>query len=388
MREKKEKKEKKKSIQEALIAFGAMALWWGIGYLVLDVLPGTGHPFFYFLSVLYEDSLNIALLLLFILLGVLFSLRKEGGREESKGILRLFLLIAGVWILILNLFPVSKRYEDVLIDGKRPSKLSYKVHILQDAISGETKVETLPVDKVTAIRSGYRIRGGRHSSSRRVDTYYIGFETEENEKFASYESGVLWKYVTWMKEHTDTIQIEYYVHSGMIKKIDGVDKKDIDALSDRIAEVEEELKLRAEQEELQKRQEEQKAGRRYQIMSQSVGKTLEEVTRELEAEDIPFIHNVKYISSQMYECNTIAFSDNEAVYVVKDNQKEDMIQVPKMKRGMTKDEVIATLTEAGFTYEYDTFSCSMHKSGELHTCHFGGGEWAPKGYKVWFSIDK
>lgn len=166
-----------------------------------------------------------------------------------------------------------------MIDGKTPTKFSYKAHILQDAISGETKVETVPADKVTAFRSAYSVRGGRHSSSRRVTTYYIGFETEENGKFASHESGVLWNYVTWMKEHTDTIQIEYYVHSGMIKNIDGVDKRDIDGLSERIVAVEEALKLQAEQEELQKRQEEQKAGRRYQIMSQSVGKTLEEIKK-------------------------------------------------------------------------------------------------------------
>lgn len=388
MREKKDKTEKKKKMQEWSIAIFVIVVWIGIGHVFLNIFPEIGHPFFFFLSVLYDDSLNIAVLLFLGLSGVLFSLRKEGGREESRGILRLFFLVAGVWILILNVFPVKDEYESVLIDGKTPSKMSYKAHILKDAFSGETKVETLPVEKVTPFRSEYSIRGGRHSSSRRITTYYIGFETEENGTFASYESGVLWKYVTWMKEHNDTIQIEYYVHSGMIKRIDGVDKRDIDGLSARIVEAEEALKVRAEQEELKKRQEKEKAGKRYQIMSESVGKTLEEIKKELEAEDIPFTHNVKYISSQMYECNVIAFSDNEEVYVVRDNLEEEMIQVPKMQRGMTKEEVIATLTEAGFSYEYDTFSCSMHKSGELHTCHFGGGEWAPKGYKVWFSIDE
>ena len=388
MREKKDKTGKKKKIKEWAIAILAIIVWLCIGYVFMNVFPEIGHPFFYFLSVLYDDSLRIAVLLFLVLAGVLFSLRKEGGREESKGILKIFFLIAGVWILIVNLFPVKDEYESVLIDGKTPSKLSYKAHILQDACSGETKVETLPVEKVSAFRSEYSVGGGRHSSSRRITTYFIGFETEENGTFASRESGVLWKYVSWMKENTDTIQIEYYVHSGMIKTIDGVDKKDIDGLSANIVAVEEALKLQAEQEELLKRQEEKKAGIRYRIMSESVGKTLEEVKEELEAEDIPFIHEVNYISSQMYECNVIAFSDNEEVYVVRDNLKEDMIPVPKLRLGMTKEEVIATLTEAGFDYEYDTFSCSMHRSGELHTSHFGGGELAPKGYKVWFSIDE
>lgn len=381
-------REKKKNFQEWVIAILAIVVWLGIGYVFLNIFPKMGHPFFYFLSVLYDDSLRVAMLLLLILAGVMFLLRKEGGREEMRGLFRFFFLVAGAWILILNLFPVSKAYEEVLIDGKTPSKMLYKVHILKDAFSGETEVETLSADKITPFSSGYRVKGGRHSSSRRINTYYIEFETKENGTYASYESGVLWKYVTWMKEHTDTIQIEYYVHSGMIKSIDGVDKRNIDGLSARIVTVEEELKLRAEQEQLQKIQEEKKETRRYQIMSQSVGRTLEEIKRELEAEDIPFTHTVKYISSQMYECNVIAFSDNEEVYVVRDNLEEEMIQVPKMRHGMTKEEVIVTLTEAGFTYEYDTFSCSMHRAGELHTCHFGGGEWAPKGYKVWFSIDE
>lgn len=388
MWEKKDKTEKKKELREWAIAILAIIVWLGIGYVFMSIFPEIGHPFFWFLSVLYDDSLRIAVLLFLVLAGVLFSLRKKGGREESKGILKFFFLIAGVWILLVNVFPVKDEYESVLIDGKTPSKLSYKANILRDALSGETKVETFPAEKVSAFRSEYSVEGGRHSSSRRITTYYIGFETEENGIFASRESVVLWKYVSWMKEHTDTIQIEYYVHSGMIKRIDGVGKKDIDGLSANIVAVEEALELQAEQEELQKRQEEKKAGIRYRIMSESVGKTLEEVKKELEAEDVPFTHKVNYISSQMYECNVIAFSDNEEVYVVRDNLKEEMIQVPDMRHGMTKEEVMKALTEAGFAYECDSFSCEMHGDGYLHTIHFGGGEWVPKGYTVWFSVDK
>lgn len=395
MREKKDKAEKKKSFQEWLIVIIVMAVWCGLGYLVQIVLPRTGNLFFYFLAVLYEDSLSVAVLLFLVLVAVLFSLREEGRKEENRGILRMFFLIAGVWIAVLNVFPVSEQYEAVLIDGKKPTKFSYKASILQDAIDGETKVETLPVEKIEPFRAEYRTRGGRHSSSRNVTTYYIGYETEENKAFASYESSVLWKYVTWMKENADTIQIEYYAHSGLIKRIDGVDKRDLDGLNARIAAVEEALKRQAEQEELQKKQEElqkkeetQKGGRRYAIISQSVGKTLEEVKQELEAEEITFIHNVHYISSKKYECNVIAFWDNEDIYVVRDNEAEDLIQVPKMRDGMTKEEIIDSLTEAGFSYEWDSFSCEMHRPGCLHTIQFGGGQWIPKGYTVWFSIDE
>ena len=74
--------------------------------------------------------------------------------------------------------------------------------------------------------------------------------------------------------------------------------------------------------------------------------------------------------------------------MVVDHSEEQMVQMPKMKNGMTKENVIEALTEAGFTYECDSFSCEMHGKGRLHTIRFGGGKWVPKGYTVWFSIDE
>ena len=230
MREKKEKKEKKKKLKEWAIAILAIIVWLCIGYVFMNVFPEIGHPFFYFLSVLYDDSLRIAVLLFLVLAGVLFSLRKEGGREESKGILKIFFLIAGVWIVVSNLFPVKDDYKAVLIDGETPSKFAYKASILKDALTGETKVENLPVEKVTPFRSEYYVSGGRNSSGSYHTSYYVKFETEDGRLFASYESPEVWNYVVWMREHRETIQIEYYVHSGILKTLNGIDKNEGEAM--------------------------------------------------------------------------------------------------------------------------------------------------------------
>lgn len=52
-------------------------------------------------------------------------------------------------------------------------------------------------------------------------------KTVDNKLFASRESSEVWEYIEWIKEHKDTIQIEYYVHSGIIKTIDGIDRNDM-----------------------------------------------------------------------------------------------------------------------------------------------------------------
>ena len=399
MREKKEKKEKKKDFRGALIAIATIGLWFLISELFLDVLPRTGHLFFYFLAVLYEDSLSMAVLLFLILAGVMFSLRKEGRKRETWGIMRIFFLIAGVWIVLLNLFPVKDDYKAVLIDGETPSKFAYKASILKDALSGETKVENLPVEKVTPFRSEYYVSGGRNSSGRYHTSYYVRLETEAGRLFASYESPEIWNYVVWMQEHRETIQIEYYVHSGILKTINGIDKNDEKALVEELVKLEAERRrqeeLQAEQEalwaeqEMERILEAQKRSERYwEIMKAGVGNDIEVVKERLEAEGLSLARNIKYISSLHFEINTLAFWDNEDVYVVKDNSKEEMAQVPRIQYGMSKEDVINVLTEAGFAYEWDSFSCGMHGTGYLHTIRFGDGQWVPKGYTVWFSIDE
>lgn len=399
MREKKEKKEKKKKLKEWAIAILAIIVWLCIGYVFMNVFPEIGHPFFYFLSVLYDDSLRIAILLFLVLAGVLFSLRKEGRKRETWGIMRIFFLIAGVWIVVLNLFPVKNDYKAVLIDGETPSKFAYKASILKDALSGETKVENLPVEKVTPFRSEYYVSGGRNSSGRYHTSYYVRLETEAGRLFASYESPEIWNYVVWMQEHRETIQIEYYVYSGILKTINGIDKNDEKALVEELVKLEAERKrqeeLQAEQEalwaeqEMERILEAQKRSERYwEIMKAGVGNDIEVVKERLEAEGLSLARNIKYISSLHFEINTLAFWDNEDVYVIKDNLKEEMAQVPRIQYGMSKEDIINALTEAGFAYEWDSFSCGMHGKGYLHTIRFGDGQWVPKGYTVWFSIDE
>ena len=232
-------REKKSFWPEVLLAFGALVVWFGIGYLVLEVLPGIGHPFFYFLSVFYEDSLRPVVLFFLILYGVTLPLRRRGRKEEVRRSFRRFFLVACLWIWILNSFPVKGRYESVLIDGEKPTKLSYKAHILRDVLSGETKVEELPAEKVTPLRAEY---DADESDEKGRTSQYVKFETEEGGVFASYESLEVWNYVFWMKRHGEAIPIEYYVHSGMLKSINGIDKNDSETLRKETRKLEEELR--------------------------------------------------------------------------------------------------------------------------------------------------
>lgn len=346
----------------------------------------TSHLAFYFLSVFYRDSLLGGLGILSLVLYFGISMKKDHASFNLWKFLGGLGLIAAVIILIMNLFQVSDRYGGVLIENETPSKLDYKYAILRDVFGQETKVVDIPSAEVEVYVQSYSYKSGR--STERAYAYYMAFETADRKCYASLESEGFRICINELKELKDSIQIEYYIHSGIIKSIDGIDKNDDETLMEYIALCTEEVKRQKDQEEAEalRLKELEKEG--IMIMAESEGKDITQVLQQFEELGIPFDYEIKYISSQMYEIDTIVLKVMGEVYVVEDNEKEDLLPIPRVALGMTAEEVSKLLTEAGFSYECSTYSCDLHEKGTLHGFQFPAGTLVPKGYRVGFSVDK
>ena len=80
---------------------------------------------------------------------------------------------------------------------------------------------------IEGCKGTYRGMGKRAS---RHDVYYVKYNTG-NTEFSSIESEEVAVAVEIITKVNGTIEIEYYPHSGIIKSINGIDKKDTDSIT-------------------------------------------------------------------------------------------------------------------------------------------------------------
>lgn len=381
-----DKKEAARWVFAVLISFVVCV---GLAYIISYLYEQTSNLAFYLLDVWYNDSLTVVIFFLLTVVLGSYVFEKKEKRRNLKLTLRFFFIFALVYIFFVNIFGVSKKYEDVLISGKSPSKFVYKYNIFMDVIGGKTELIEIPVENISTDISSYVIRS-RTSTSSRI-TYYVILNID-NKKYSSAETRGLYVCINSLIKNKDKILIEYYPHTGIIKSVDGIDKNDIHELVSHAGKVENEAikeQQRIEQESIKKEEEErEKSAIEYTVLSSSIGKNFAEIEAMLSEKKIPPTYEIVYISSKMYETNTIAFYDDDIVYVVKDNLSEDLIPIPRIVEGMTKEQIINILTEAGFSYECDEFECDSHGRNRLHTKGHANGEYVPRQHKVWFSVDK
>ena len=361
----------------------------GINYSVSYLYRDTGLLVFYFFSVLFDESLGIVIFFLLFLLFFVYISRNDEDAIKLKPSLRVFTVIALIYMAFTNIFEVSKKYEAVLIDNKTPSRFEYKYNILQDAIDKTTVTKIVPVENIEIYYNHYVVNTGRSSKGRM--SYYIKFKIDDMQ-YSSLEERSTAIYTEELLKVKETITIEYYQHTGIVKAIDGIDKNDTEELrfyvleSRDLARQEEESK---EQESIKQEEEERtNSAIEYSVLSKSIGKKLSEIEELLAKNSIKTSYQKVYISSKMYEVDCIAFYDDDILYVVKDNLSEDMIAFPLIEEGMTRKKIIEILTDAGFSYECDEFECDMHGMDRLHTKGYATGTYIPRQHTVWFSVDK
>ena len=179
--------------------------------------------------------------------------------------------------------------------------------------------------------------------------------------YSSEATDALVKIVNQLKLYEDTVKIEYYNNSKIIKSIDGIDKFNYDQLKERveylIKQKTEELELEKIEKEKIKQEKEQKekearelSTKIYTTKRDSIGKNIEDVKKELEElgiSDIP----IKYISSKYYPIGTVAFVERDGeksslntFYVIESNETEDLTILPKLDLKFEKEELTQELT--------------------------------------------
>lgn len=345
----------------------------------------TNNLLFCWLSTWFNDSLFLAFFWFGLALFIGIGIKKDLPRFSLCKFMGIIGMIAVIIVAVSSLFPVSERYYGVEIAGEMPSKWSYKNAIFCDLVEKDTVSVAIASTelKTSGHRYGYKAR----SSASGHYACYIDYVGADGKEYGSYESEWITNYVGLIKEQAESINIEYYLHSGVIKSIDGIEKNNTESLLEHLEFLKAERQRNQELAEEAERQHKLLVAQGYSIVQNSVGTDFADVLKGFEELGLPFTYQIHYISSQMYEINTVAFRDNENVYVVKDNEKEDMVRTPAVAHGMTRETVIHLLTECGLSYDVWDIDCDLHTSGTLHGFQFPAGTWVPRGYEVGFTVD-
>ncbi len=381
--------EKKETIKWVVAIVIIIAISGGLNWLMSYLYAETGLLIFYFFSVWYNDSLGVVVFFLMVVIFGVYETKKDGEKCNIKKVFLVFSVIALIYMMFVNVFEVSKRYGAVLIDNDTPSRFTYKYNILLDAIEEKTITEAITVDNIKTYTNHYVARSGK--SSRSAKSYYIRFTIGDNQ-YSSLESYELARYINMLMSAENTITIEYYPRTGIIKTIDGIDKNDSATLERYAIRTQNEARIEKQKQEQEsvKQEEEERANSviEFTILNNSIGKSIEDVEAELTEQNIAPSYKTIYISSQMYAINKIAFYDDDILYIVNDNSHEDLVAFPNIDEGMTKEQIVSILTDLGLSYKCDEFECDMHGTNRLHTKGYSTGTYIPKQHRVWFSVDK
>lgn len=328
---------------------------------------------------------------------------------------------AVIYLAIMNCFPVDKKFGVVRLGGsdypggelwtvnERPSRMEYKIELFKDAILGKTCTATLDLKDVKAGQQTYHytVRQRHGSISRNGRTNYFAFDDGGDGCYvAVLLNEVPVKYVLERQEMaellSDKIVVEYYPNSGFVKRMDGCNPYQQSALEavlvplrekyaaeERQKRLEEETRER--EEEARRQEENRRIHFRVQTMLEEgrVGHSLSDLKKEFEKASVPFEYEVVYVSTEHYAVGEIAFYDHArgTLYVVKDQDREEMTEVPYFGHNATAAEIKAVLEKSGILYE-----CAVGddaKSEEelrLNTYYCGPGTLIPRAYVYWFSV--
>lgn len=287
--------------------------------------------------------------------------------------------------------PVNKKYREVKINGKRPLKIQYAYYLLCDAIGNETDTITIDSEKFSLDKHSYSTRGGRGSRTRYHRFYCASFE---DYTMYLYEN-VLTDYIDTCRKYEMDIEIEYYKNSGNIKSIDGISLYDESGFDNAMYKIEREIREKENLEKQIKEKEEQKRLTAFSAFFEAEGENYEQIVKSLEAEGIENPYETVYISTKYFEIGSIAFFHNmgNKIYVVRDNDNEDMHEIPPIPNDATFTEITRILDDAGIKWTFDCFSDTFadtdeldHSNDILHTVHRSPGTPVPKDYVFWFSV--
>lgn len=293
-----------------------------------------------------------------------------------------------LFLLASQLFPFSKGLRYIETNGKRPIRLQYHYYLISDALSNDTDTVTMNAKDFKIERHTYTTRI-RHKSYRHT-AYYACFD---DYSVYLYQTSMR-NYIKACQQYQKDIEVEYYKKSGIIKTIDGVELYDENKFNELAAALEKaEFQKQAEEAAI-KEEEDRKSLELFKAFFESEGKNYNTIAEKLKRDDIENTYDVIYISTNYYDVGDVALFDNtqNVIYVVRDNEKEDMVEVPYLTYNETFDEITKLLDDSGIKWKFDCFGSHSkkdelnHSKDILNTVHCGSGTPIPKDYVFWFSV--
>ena len=407
--------------QLALITGAAMGLIYG----AKAVYTHTNSIWWYFIYMNLQDSVALPLCI-----GAWFfvtsyqSPKKKIVSIDENGVLREMLyresrdyrtmkkiylgavIAAVVYLAIFNLFPVSGRFNMCLIDNQTPTRYQYKAAIIMDALDGATQTADIPADQIIANVMGYTYRIGQYRTGGGYGRGYaetVHYVTGDDRHSVWMANSTARRYIYQMTEIEDSIRIAYYERTGFIQSLDEISPYDDDGLQMYLSERqvlarERQERLRKEQmaEEAARREQEKEEERRwsftYETMIDSEGRQISEIQQEFRKNNVPFEIHLEYTSTQQFEVGEVAFFDlpGRTAYVVRDQNAEEMIEVPYIDHDMTLREIRKVLDKAGIQYsvlslDEDQWEENAEKHLYLYYCP--PGTWIPQDFIYTFSVE-
>ena len=321
----------------------------------------TNDLLFYFVKAFYIEVLPV-----FLVIYLLFYLIIDNNLKKwiYSILLSISIIIVFQNSIISNIFSVNYKK----INGTMLIKFDYNIEIVKDIISKKTKKTKINSEEINLYNKKFF----------RIMHYYIMYETNNdniNYIYSAEYDNRLFNIIKKLKNCETEIEIEYFANSGIIKSIDGIEKNNYKILNERINCLMQEkkakelikLKIKSDLERQKKEREKEKREIEYnkyleksklqdEAIKKSIYKNIEEVKSEFDKLEIDY--SIEYISSKKFKVNTVVYSVlfNEdsyiCLFVVKDDNKEDMIEFPRLEVGMTKDEVSNILDSVGIEYEF------------------------------------
>ena len=271
--------------------------------------------------------------------------------------------------------------------GTHLNMLNYTTSIFKDIISSETSTETVNTDHISV-----------YDSRLYDEPAYVSYKINNSKFYRSKETDDLVKILDKIDNLKIEISIEYHNNSKIIKSIDGINKFNYNELEKRInylieqKEIAEKQKRKIRQEQLnQINQQSLNDIAIYNIKRNSIEKNIEDVKNELQKYGITDCP-IKYISSKLYSTGTVAFAEKEGadltnLYVVNNNDIEELTPMPQLTKGMSKDEVIKILEQNELTYDIKIRERKNNQSPGLYLYSPPGfGTYVPKGSMFIVSI--
>ena len=388
-----EKSSTKVSARDFLTCFLALAVVYiiRVGFLKLSVK--TNSPLVIMLEIINYSG--FVCFIQFCIVFVLFNLKPF--EIDIKSVIHdsFYKKAAAVIIavfLIISLLPMPERYDNIRVNNKNPSRLLYCCLLLSDAVNRNTDSVKMNSEDLLLESRSYTINTGRGGRSSHYTSHYASFEGYSTLLYKTSAE----KYIRTCRNIGKEIEVEYYEKSGIIKTVDGIDLYDKAGFDKAVYDIEQaEAEKQAAEEELRKKEEE-KSLALFSAFFESEGKDYNTIMDELRKENIDYTYSTVYISTKYYEVGEVAFFDNpgRVVYVVRDNDAEEMKVVPSLPHNGTLPEITKILDENGIKWTFDCFgSVGMdeenldHSHDTLKTVHSSPGTPIPEDYVFWFSVD-